>query len=57
MRRIQALLLCMVLLMGGCKALRAVGEVVVAGAVFAGAVLLNYHYYHGYHGHHGHHGH
>ncbi len=57
MRRIQALLLCVVLLMGGCKTLRAVGEVVAAGAVVAGAVLLNYHYYHGhldYHGHHGH---
>ncbi len=59
MRRIQALLLCVVLLMGGCKTLHAVGEVVAAGAFLAGAVLLNHHYHHGYHGfgHHGHHGH
>lgn len=57
MRRIQALLLCLVLLMGGCKTFHAVGEIVVAGAVVAGAVLLNHHYYYGHHGHHGHHGH
>ena len=58
MRRIQALLLCVVLLMGGCKTLRGFGEVVAATAVVAGAAFLNYHYghHHGhYHGHRGHH--
>ena len=54
MRRIKALLLCVVLVMGGCKTLRAVGEVVTAGAIIAGAAYLNHHYHH-HDYHHGYH--
>ena len=57
MRHIKALLLCVVLLMGGCKTLHHVAEFVTIGAIVAGTAYLNHHYHgHGHHGH-GHHGH
>lgn len=58
MRRIKALILCVVFLIGGCKTFHHVSDIVAIGAFVVGAAYLNHHYDHGhnyhYHGHNGH---